>query len=235
MRGISWKRPGAIPAFSVLERDRGRQPSHKIIPELLRGERGQKANPTRKSRKGGTGCVLGAGGDGGGWWRMKPGDKTQVVLEKERATPPQHGENGGTDLNLLRKPSCGARLCLRRQGRLANRRPAAKELAWPTPGRLQRQSSSLNGIRHRRRFGGDARQAVWEWMLEQITGSRERAALPGSRHKTQNRRRRFGPGESSEGRRDAAWLAGETAGYPAKVPFRRPLVWRFCQKGKNRS
>ena len=135
-------------------------------------------------------------------------------------------------MNLLRKPSCGARLCLRRQGRLANRRPAAKELAWPTPGRLQRQSSSLNGIRHRRRFGGDARQAVWEWMLEQITGSRERAALPGSRHKTQNRRRRFGPGESSEGRRDAAWLAGETAGYPAKVPFRRPLVWRFCQKGR---
>lgn len=63
----------------------------------------------------------------------------------------------------------------------------------------------------------------------------KRVALPGSRHKTQNRRRRFGPGESSEGRRDAAWLAGETAGYPAKVPFRRPLVWRFCQKGKNRS
>ena len=62
-------------------------------------------------------------------------------------------------MNLLRKPSCGARLCLRRQGRLANRRPAAKELAWPTPGRLQRQSSSLNGIRHRRRFGGDARHA----------------------------------------------------------------------------
>ena len=26
-------------------------------------------------------------------------------------------------MNLLRKPSCGARLCLRRQGRLANRRP----------------------------------------------------------------------------------------------------------------
>ena len=74
-------------------------------------------------------------------------------------------------MNLLRKPSCGARLCLRRQGRLANRRPAAKELAWPTPGRLQMQSSSLNGIRHRRRFGGDARQAVWEWMWEQRTRS----------------------------------------------------------------
>ena len=26
-------------------------------------------------------------------------------------------------MNLLRKPSCGTRLCLRRQGRLANRRP----------------------------------------------------------------------------------------------------------------
>ena len=26
-------------------------------------------------------------------------------------------------MNLLRKPSCGARLCLRRRGRLANRRP----------------------------------------------------------------------------------------------------------------
>ena len=40
-----------------------------------------------------------------------------------RRSPQNHGGNRRTDLNLLRKPSCGARLCLRRQGRLANRRP----------------------------------------------------------------------------------------------------------------
>ena len=125
-------------------------------------------------------------------------------------------------MNLLRKPSCGARLCLRRQGRLASRRPAAKELAWPTPGRLQRQSSSLNGIRHRRRFGGDARQAVWEWMWEQRTRSGGKGGA--ARFPPQNTKKAapvWGRGK----------FRGETAGYPAKVPFRRPLVWRFCQNG----
>ena len=54
---------------------------------------------------------------------MKAGEKGCYRAGKGRTVPPLHDGNGGTDLNLLRKPSCGARLCLRRQGRLANRRP----------------------------------------------------------------------------------------------------------------
>ena len=54
---------------------------------------------------------------------MKAGEKGCYRAGKGRTVPPLHDGNGGTDLNLLRKPSCGARLCLRRRGRLANRRP----------------------------------------------------------------------------------------------------------------
>ena len=41
-----------------------------------------------KPEKGETGCVLGAGGDGGGWRRMKPGEKSQLKVGRGRQSPP---------------------------------------------------------------------------------------------------------------------------------------------------
>ena len=79
------------------------------------------------AEKGKTGCVLGAGEGGSGWRRMKLGEKGRYRAGKGRTVPPLHDGNGGTDLNLLRKPTCGARLCLRRRAAL----PIADRCAIP--------------------------------------------------------------------------------------------------------
>ena len=129
----------------------------KSSPNFWGPREGKKRTPPGKAEKGGIGCVLGAGGDGGRTWPL-----LRVLLP------------GGE-------------------------RPAPSEGAAET------------GTR-------------WE------AGKGRRCPVPATKHKTGGAG--LGPGESSEGRSDAAWLAGETAGYPAKVPFRRPLVWRFCQKGR---
>ena len=39
------------------------------------------------AEKGETGCVLGAGGGGSGWWQVKPGEKGHYRAGKERAVP----------------------------------------------------------------------------------------------------------------------------------------------------
>ena len=41
-----------------------------------------------KLEKGETGCVLGAGGDGGGWGWVRAGEKDRYRAGKERAVPP---------------------------------------------------------------------------------------------------------------------------------------------------
>ena len=104
---------------------------------------------------------------------------------------------------------------------MANSRKIAKAIfliEWHPPQAALRRRCPARG------FGVDVGTAHTE------RGKGRRCPVPATKHKTGGAG--LGPGESSEGRSDAAWLAGETAGYPAKVPFRRPLVWRFCQKGR---
>ena len=135
-----------------------------------------------KPEKGETGCVLGAGGGSSGWGGMKPGEKGRYRAGKGRRSPPKHGGNGGTDLNLLRKPSCGARLCLRRQGRLANRRPLRHpRLAASATGGA---SAAMPGTR------------FWSGCGRAQPGAEKGSVSPGSRRKPQKGRCWFGAASS---------------------------------------
>ena len=98
-----------------------------------------------KPEKGKTGCVLGAGGGSSGWWQVKPGEKGHY-----RAGEREGGSSiawwkwrDGLELAsqaLLRCPALSA----------AAGPPCQSPTAAPSPPRC---------IRHRRRFGGDARHA----------------------------------------------------------------------------
>ena len=131
---------------------------------------------------------------------MKAGEKGCYRAGKGRTVPPLHDGNGGTDLNLLRKPSCGARLCLRRRGRLANRRPlrhprlaasatggasAAMPDALRAPRlhpqslRKKRDKQTLVSLFWQGQKDLNPRHAVLEWMWEDAPGSGEWTELPG--------------------------------------------------------
>ena len=132
-------------------------------------------------------------------------------------------------MNLLRKPSCGARLCLRRRGRLANRRPlrhprlaasatGGASAAMPDTLRVPRlRPQSLRKTRDTQTLVSlfwqgqkdlNPRHAVLEWMWEQTTGSGVRPVSPGSCRKSQNGQCWFG----------AAWKnpAAESVERPGK-------------------
>ena len=138
---------------------------------------------------------------------MKAGEKGRYRAGKGRTVPPLHDGNGGTDLNLLRKPSCGTRLCLRRQGRLANRRPLRHpRLAASATGgasaampdtlraprlhpqslRKKRDKQTLVSLFWQGQKDLNPRHAVLEWMWENTTGSKRGPVLPDSSHKSQN-------------------------------------------------
>ena len=111
-------------------------------------------------------------------------------------------------MNLLRKPSCGARLCLRRRGRLANRRPLRHpRLAASATGgasaampdtlraprlhpqslRKKRDKQTLVSLFWQGQKDLNPRHAVLEWMWNQHTRSRRGAVLPGSFRKSEKR------------------------------------------------
>ena len=88
VRGISWKKAGGNPGLFRARKGEGRQPSHKIIPELWRAERGQKAKPHPEKPKRRNRVRSGRGRGWGGWGRMKPGEKGRYRAGKGRVTPP---------------------------------------------------------------------------------------------------------------------------------------------------
>ena len=101
-------------------------------------------------------------------------------------------------MNLLRKPSCGARLCLRRRGRLANRRPlrhprlaasatGGASAAMPDTLRVPRlRPQSLRKKRDKQALVSlfwqgqkdlNPRHAVLEWMWENTAESGGRSGV----------------------------------------------------------
>ena len=182
------------------------QSTQKQVAKFCTSKRAEKEKThPEKSEKGKTGCVLGAGEGSSGWRRMKLGEKGRYRAGKGRTVPPLHDGNGGTDLNLLRKPSCGARLCLRRRGRLANRRPLRhpRLAASATGGASAAMPDTLRVPRFRplplRKRPAlrmqcwsfwqgqkdlNPRHAVLEWMWDNAYVSRKGAILPGSFRKS---------------------------------------------------
>ena len=62
-----------------------RQDAQKQSRKFCRSKEGKKSKMHPKSsKKGETGCVLGAGEGGSGWRRMKPGEKTRKARRKSR-------------------------------------------------------------------------------------------------------------------------------------------------------
>ena len=120
----------------------------------------RKAHPIQPE-KGGTGCVLGAGESSSGWRRMKPGEKTQDRLEKRgNSSIAWRKWRDGLELAsqaLLRCPALSA----------AAGPPCQSPTAAPSPPRC---------IRHRRRFGGDARHAPRAEASPPVTTKKERQA-----------------------------------------------------------
>ena len=114
-----------------------------------------------KPEKGETGCVLGAGGRCSGWRRMKPGEKTQDRLEK-----------GGNSSIAWRKWRDGLELA----SQALLRCPALSAAAGPPCQSPTAAPSPPRCIRHRRRFGGDARHAPRAEASTPVTTKKERQA-----------------------------------------------------------
>ena len=107
-------------------------------------EKNSETHP-EKPEKGETGCVLGAGAGGSGWRRMKLGEKGRYRAGKGGDNSPITWRKWRDGLELasqalLRCPALSA----------AAGPPCQSPTAAPSPPRC---------IRHRRRFGGDARHA----------------------------------------------------------------------------
>ena len=114
-----------------------------------------------KPEKGETGCVLGAGEGSSGWGGMKPGEKTQDRLEK-----------GGNSSIAWRKWRDGLELA----SQALLRCPALSAAAGPPCQSPTAAPSPPRCIRHRRRFGGDARHAPRAEASPPVTTKKERQA-----------------------------------------------------------
>ena len=161
--GHTWEDPlvyMASPTASICEtyRHSEQKPAQKFC-----GSKKGKNSETHpeKPEKGETGCVLGAGEGSSGWGGMKPGEKTQDRLEK-----------GGNSSIAWRKWRDGLELA----SQALLRCPALSAAAGPPCQSPTAAPSPPRCIRHRRRFGGDARHAPRAEASPPVTTKKERQA-----------------------------------------------------------
>ena len=125
-------------------------------------KRTKRAKRTRfQAKTAEVGCVSGAGEGCSGWRRMKPGEKTQDRLEK-----------GGNSSIAWRKWRDGLELA----SQALLRCPALSAAAGPPCQSPTAAPSPPRCIRHRRRFGGDARHAPRAEASTPVTTKKERQA-----------------------------------------------------------
>ena len=125
-------------------------------------KRTKRAKRTRfQAKTAEVGCVSGAGEGCSGWRRMKPGEKTQDRLEK-----------GGNSSIAWRKWRDGLELA----SQALLRCPALSAAAGPPCQSPTAAPSPPRCIRHRRRFGGDARHAPRAEASPPVTTKKERQA-----------------------------------------------------------
>ena len=84
-----------------------RQDAQKQSRKFCRSKEGKNSEThPEKPEKGETGCVPGAGGDGNGWKRIKPGEKTQCPNQSEPQNHATHAKRKPAETQSFRR-FCG--------------------------------------------------------------------------------------------------------------------------------